>query len=228
MSKKLSKEDLEQDLLIEYSSRFVHYYNQNKGVVWGSGIGLVLLVGLTIGYFVHTNQQERQAQELLGIAEQALAVGNIERALHGDEDDFTLGFIQIANNYGRTSAGNLANFYAAVAEFELGNYESALDYIKNFSVPSGIIGVTPITLHANILLELERYEDAARMFDRAANWDENEGTTPQNLYSAAEAFAEAGMYSDARQRIETILDKYPGSTVASRAERLKGWLSVRS
>lgn len=228
MSKKLSKEDLEQDLLIEYSSRFVHFYNQNKAVVLGGGIGLVLIIGLVIGYFVHTNQQERQAQELLGIAEQALAQGNIERALHGDEDDFTLGFIQIANNFGRTSAGNLASYYAAVAEFELGNYESAIDYIKSFNVPSGIIGVTPLMLHANILLELERYEDAARMFDRAANWDENDGTTPINLYAAAEAFAEAGMYNEARQRLDTIIEKYPGSTVASRAERLMGSLAVRS
>jgi tetratricopeptide (TPR) repeat protein len=228
MSKKLSKEDLEQDLLIEYSSRIVHFYNQNKATVWGGGIGIILLIGLTIGYFVHINQQERQAQELLGIAEQSLAQGNIERALYGDEDDFTLGFIQIANNFGRTSAGNLASYYAAVAEFELGNYESALDYMKSFNVPSGIIGVTSITLHANILLELERYEDAARMFDRAAGWDENEGTTPLNLYAAAEAYTEAGMYNEARQRLETILDKYPGSAVATRAERLMGSLAVRS
>ena len=228
MSKKLSKEDLEQDLLIEYSSRFVHFYSQNKAAILGGGLGVLLLIGLIIGYFVHINQQEIQAQELLGIAEQSLAQGNIERALHGDEDDFSLGFIQIADNFGRTSAGNLASYYAAVAEFELGNYESSLNHIKKFNLPSGIIGVTPIMLHANILLELERYGDAARMFDKAAEWDVNEGTTPINLYSAAEAYAEAGMYSEARDRLDRIMDNYPGSAVASRAERLLGNLAFRS
>jgi tetratricopeptide (TPR) repeat protein len=228
MSKKLSKEDLEQDLLIEYSSRFLHFYQTNKAVVWGGGIGLVLLIGLIVGFFIHSAQQESQAQELLGTAEQFLAQGNIERALHGDEDALTLGFIQIANNYGRTSAGNLAHYYAAVSEFELNNYEAALNHIESFRVPDGIIGVSPLSLHANILLELERYEDAAKKFEKAAKWDENSSTTPVNLFAAAEAYAEAGMNREAINHLDTILSEYSSSPVANRAQRMRGMLRSQS
>lgn len=226
MSKKLSKEDLEQDLLIEYSSRLLHFYNHNKAAVWGGGIAIVLTVGLIIGYVIHSSQQEEAAKELLSVAEQQFLQGNFESALNGNDDDFTLGFIQIANNYGRTSAGNLARYYAAASEFELGEYESALMHIQGYNIPNGITGVSPISLHASILSELGRYDEAAGMFERAAEWDENDATTPLNLYSAAEAYTEAGMYDDAKRVIDTILSDYSNSAVSTRAERLKGMLAV--
>jgi tetratricopeptide (TPR) repeat protein len=225
MSKKLSKEDLEQDILIEYSSRFMYFYERNKAAVIGGGIGLVALVALSIGYFIYSSQQEQEAQVLLGVAEQSMMQGNFEQALYGDDDDFTLGFVQIARNYSRTDAGNLANYYAAVAEFELGNFEDALDYINNYSPPRGILGVAPISMHANILLELERYEDAARQFERAAEWDENRSTTPYNLFEAAQAHIEAGNNQRALEHLDTILAEYPNSPQASQAQRLKGMLS---
>ncbi len=228
MSKKLSKEDLEQDLLIEYSSRFMYFYSQNKATVLGSIIGIILAVGLVIGYFIYSSQQEQQAQVLLGVAEQALLVGDFEQALYGDDDQFTLGFIQIARNYGRTGAGNLANYYAALSEFELGNYEDALSHIESYSPPRGILGVAPISMHANILLELGRFEDAARMFERAANWDVNSSTTPYNLLEAAQAYVEAGNRQRAIAHLETILNDYPNSQAAAQAQRHRGMLTIGS
>lgn len=228
MSKKLSKEDLEQDLLIEYSSRFVHFYSQNKATVIGGGIGIILVIGLIIGYVIYSGQQESRAQVLLGIAERSLAQGNFETALHGDDDDLTLGFVQIANNYSRTDAGNLAKYYAAVSEYELGNYESALDYVKAFNVPRGILGVSPISLHAIILAELERYDEAAGKFVEAARWDENDATTPYNLFEAAQAYLEVEKTQEASRLIEEIINEYPTSQIASRAQRLKGQITAHS
>lgn len=226
MSKKLSKEDLEQDILIEYSSRFMYFYNQNKATVIGGGLGIILAVALIIGYVFYSNQQSQQAQVLLGIAEQALMQGDLERALYGDDDEFTLGFVQIARNYGRTSSGNLAYYYAAIAEFELNNFDDALGYIEQFSPPRGILGVAPISMHANILMELERFEEAARQFERAANWDENTSTTPYNLFEAAQAYMEAGNNNRAIQHLENILSEYPNSQQATRAQRMLGMLAA--
>ncbi|MEX0944926.1 MAG: tetratricopeptide repeat protein [Balneolaceae bacterium] len=226
MSKKLSKEDLEQDLLIEYSSRIVHFYNQNKAAVLGGSIALVLSIGLIIGYFIHSTQQEQEAQTLLGIAEQSLLNGNFEQALYGDEANFTLGFEQIANNYSRTDAGNLAHYYSALAEYELGNYEEALRSIENYKAPSGIMGVAPVSMNAIILLELERYEEAATVFERAARWDENNSTTPYNLFEAAQAHMETGNNQRAIELLNTILSDYPNSQQYTKAQRLIGFLTV--
>lgn len=226
MNKKLSKEDLEQDLLIEYSSRFVHFYNQNKAAVLGGGLAVILTIVLVIGFFIYSAQQEQEAQILLGVAEQALMQNDFERALYGDDEQFTLGFTQIARNYNRTDAGNLAQYYSAVAEFELGNFEEALNYIKNYRVPRGILGVAPLSMNAIILAELERYEEAAVMFERAANWDVNNSTTPQNLFEAAQAHIEVGNNQRALEHLNTIVRDYPNSPLSTRASRIIGQLTV--
>ncbi len=226
MSKGLRKEDLEQDILIEYSSRFMYFYERNKAAVIGGGIGIIAVIALAIGYFIHMNQQESQAQELLGIAEAQFMRGQLETALYGD-DEQTLGFVQIANNFGRTNAGNMAKYYAAVAEYELGNFETALDFIKGYSKPSGITGVAPTSLHGSILAELERYEEAAGMFQRAATMDRNSTTTPYNLLKAAYAYKEAGMNSNAIEMVDKILNEYGNSQQVANAQRLKGQLTAR-
>lgn len=225
MSKGLKKEDLEQDILIEYSSRFMYFYENNKGAVIGAGVGLVVVIGLIIGFFVYSGQQEEEAQNLLGIAEEQLMQGNYETALYGNEQDFTLGFEQISNNYPRTSAGNLATYFAAVSDFELGNMESALQRMQNFDVPDGIMGVAPLSLHAILLSELDRYEDAAEKYIEAAEWNENTSTTPYNLLEAANAYNEAGSTDQAIQVVDRILEEYPNSLQAAEAKRLKGLLT---
>lgn len=224
---KLKHENMEQDVLIEYSSRFLHYYRNNKAVVWGAGIGLILVIGLIIGYFIYSSQQEREAEILLGTAEQYYMDGELERALYGDDDEFTLGFIQIADNYGRTSSGNLARYYAAVVYYELEQFEDALAYIERFQPPSGIMGVGPISLHAVILSELDDLEAAAQKFIEAAEWDENESTTPHNLMEAAISFEEAGAYDRAVEQLDIILEDYPDSPQYTEAQRLKGVLTAR-
>ncbi len=219
---KLKKEELEQDILLEYSSRFMHFYQANKGTVIGAGVGIVLAIGLIIGYIVYSNQQEEEASVLLGMAEQELMMENYEAALYGNDDDFTLGFVQISNNYSGTDSGNLAHYYAAVSEYELQNYENALGYIEDFNPPKGILGVAAISLHANILLELESYTAAAQQYERAAEWDENEATTPENLFEAAQAYQYAENYQMATTHLETIVNDYPNSQLAPRAQRMLG------
>lgn len=225
MSRGLKKEELEQDILIEYSSRFMYYYENNKATVIGSGIGLLLAVGLITGFFWYSAQQQEEAQNLLGIAEEQMMRGNYQTALYGDENNFTLGFVQIADNYSRTDAGNLASYYAAVSEYELGNYEDALTRIQRFDVPSGIMGVAPLSFHANILTELGRFEEAGQKFIQAAEWNENSATTPSNLMEAALAFREAGDTSRAREIVNRILNEYPNSQQATEAQRFQGLLS---
>jgi len=225
MSKRLSKEEMEQDLLIEYSSRFMHFYQNNKAAIIGGSIGIVAVIGLVIGYFVYSAQQEEEAQNLIGIAERYYSEGELEKALYGDDDDLSVGFSQIAENYPNTKSGNLANYYSAVVEYEMDNYDSALNYLNEFNPPQGILGVAPITFHAVILMELERFEEAAGKFEEAATWDKNEVTTPENYLRAAEAYLEADNKLKAEEMLTVISEEYPTSQYATEALRLKGFLA---
>ena len=224
---KLKHEDMEQDVLIEYSSRLLHFYQTNKAVVWGLGIAVILIIALVIFFFVNRSQKESEAQVLLGTAEEYLMNGEFERALYGDDAAFEPGFVQIADNYQRTSSGNLANYYAAVAFYELESHEEALDYIQRFDVPTGIMGVGPISFHAVILSELGRHEEAGDRFVEAAQWDLNESTTPYNLWEAAVAYETAGNYDLAVAQLDEIIEEYDNSPIFAEAQRLKGMLTAR-
>ncbi len=227
MSNRLSKDELESDALVTSYVRATTFYRENKGLLYGGLIALFVVVGGIFWYITNSAAQEANAAESITFAEQQFLNGNFEAALYGSDEQLEPGLVEIANRYPRTTAGNLAFYYAAVSHAEIGDYESALEMIKNFSTPSGVMGVAPITLQGNILMQLERYSDAARIFERAAEWDDNSSTTPFNLLQAAEASYAAGDYSRAQQFANRIKRDFPNSQQATQAIRIEGLLSAK-
>lgn len=227
MAKRLSKEHIETDPLLTSYYIFTSFLKRNLTSVLAGTLAALILIGGGIYYYLHTQAQEQQSQELLVEAEQVFHMGEYELALQGGDMQLEVGLVDIIENYGSTSAGNLARYYAAVAESELGNYNQALHYIQEFDPPDGILGVGPLALQAVILANLEQYEESANAFLNAAEWDENESTTPQNLLNAAQVSIEAENYDEAAEHIDRILSEYEDSDVADQARRLEGMLLAR-
>ncbi len=228
MAKRLTKEQLETDPLLTSYYLFTSFLKRNLTEVITTSVVVLLIIGGGLYYYFYTEAQEAEAQELLVLAEQAFQQGEYETALWGDDEQLRSGLIDIINNYGRTNAGNMARYYAAVSEAELGNYGEALTYIERFDPPEGILGVGPVSFHAVVLANQEEYSHAADIFVKAAEWDINESTTPQNLLNAAQAAMEAGETAKATRLVNRILNEYEDAQVADQARRLEGILSVRS
>ncbi len=227
MAKRLTKEQLETDPLLTSYYLFTSFLKRNLTTVIAGSIAVLIIIGGGIFYFFYAQAQEQEAQELLVYTEHAFQQGEYEIALWGDDDMLRTGLIDIINNYGRTNAGNLARYYAAISEAELGSYGEALAYIERFDPPDGILGVGPISFHAVVLANLGEYSRAADIFVKAAEWDINESTTPQNLFNAAQAAMEADELSRATQLVNRILSEYEDSQIADQAKRLEGMLYVR-
>lgn len=223
--RKLTKEELEQDPLVQSYEKVQSFYLENKNAIVAAAVAVILIIGGGIGYYYYAQSQERQAQQLMGYAENYFLQADYQNALQGSEEDFTVGFEQIINNYSRTDAANLARYYAAVSEYQLGNTEAALTYIQNYEPPEGILGVGPIAFHAVILTDLGRHEEAAEKYVKAAEWDQNDATTPYNYLEAANAYHDAGNTEMARRYAQRIVDEYPNSSQAPEAERLIGLMA---
>ncbi|MDI6401650.1 hypothetical protein QLX67_06560 [Balneolaceae bacterium ANBcel3] len=224
MAKRIPKENLETDPLLTSYYIFTSFLKRNMTAVIVGSVAVLAFIGGGIGYYLHAESQEQQAQELLVYAEEALHQGNFEVALQGGEGRVDVGFIDIISSYGRTSAGNLARFYAAVAESELGNYEEALRYIEAYRPVEGILGVGPLVLHGSVLANLHRYDEASNAYEKAADWDVNDSTTPEYLLKAAQLAFEAGNNNRAKQLVERVLNDYEQSEFAEQARRLHGMI----
>jgi TolA-binding protein len=226
MANRLSKEQLENDQLVTSYYLTVTWIKQNQGIVFGGIIAVIALIGGIIWYVTNAAANETKARTAITYAENEFMRGNFENALYGNEENMRPGLVEITSRFPRTTAGNLAFYYAAVSEINLGNYETALEYISNYKPARGVMGVSPISLHGVVLMQLERYSDAIRVFERAANWDVNDSTTPFNLMLAAEAAHAAGNNRKASELVSKIKSEYPESPQMTQAQRLAGKLSV--
>ena len=226
MSKKQVQEELERDPLLETFSRAQGFYENNKTTVYGGLLAIILIVGGAIGYYYYSTAQEEKAQTLMADASVFYMNSNYQKALTGSEEDFTVGFEQIINNYSGTDAANLARYYAAVCEYNLGNIEQAVTYIEDYEIPEGILGVGPISFHAVVMTDLGNHSDAAELYVKAAEWDQNDATTPYNYLEAANAYYDAGNQSEAKKYAQLVVDEYSNSDQTAQAQRLLGMLAV--
>jgi len=227
MANKLSKEHLESDQLVTSYYLTVTWIKQNQGAVIAGVVAFIALVGGIIWFVTNSSAKEVSARDAIVFAENQFMLGNFDTALYGGDNTNQVGLIEIVSRYRRTTAGNLALYYAAVSELNLGNYESALDFITDYKPIRGVMGVAPISLHGVILMQLERYSDAVRVFERAAEWDVNESTTPFNLHLAAEAAFAAGNHRRASDLVNRIKTEFPDSPQFTQAQQLNGKLSAR-
>ncbi|HET8864220.1 MAG TPA: tetratricopeptide repeat protein [Gracilimonas sp.] len=227
MSKRFSKEELESDPLIENYNRLANYYQQHRTQITSVAVAVIVLIAGIFGYNYYSSSQEQKAQQLLSVAENYYSQGDFENALYGNEFELTYGFDQIADEFPWTNAGNIANYYAAVSSFELGDIENALMYMESFEVPEGILGVGPLTFHAKLYLANENYTAAAQKFVEAANWSQNDVTTPSNLFEAAQAYYNAENYDRANELVTKVINEYPQSNKLVESQKLKGMLATK-
>jgi TolA-binding protein len=226
MSKHLSKEELQSDALLSFYGQSLLYYNQNKSKVIGITAALGLVIVLGIAYIFISIGNEEKAQVLLSQAEQHFAVSDWDKALNGDASNGTAGFATIVANYGRTDAGNMAAYFAAVVSLNLGNNEDALMYIRKHDAPNDVIGIGAVSLHATIEANAGNYKEAGNLYLKAANMAKSDSNSPQQLLLAAIHFMAGDLKSDAKKAVDRIINEYPDSQQAQEARKISAQLSA--
>ena len=118
-------------------------------------------------------------------------------ALYGDGN--ILGFEQIADEYGR-KAGKVVYFYAGVCEFNLKNYESAIDYLKAYNGKDEILAARALACIGDCYVNLEDYKTALGYFEKAV-------AACDNAF-AAEYLLDAGLVAEKLGENEKALGYY--------------------
>lgn len=189
-------------------SRTEEFYENYKKTIW-TVLGAIVVIGLAVlGYskFIYA-PKAAEAQAKMFPAEKSFAEGNYELALNGDGD--TYGFVQVIDEFGG-KAGKSVYLYAGISALQLGNFDDAIGYLDKYSGREPILAARALSCKGDAFVGLEKYEEAAKAFDKAAAKADNIFAATY-LFKAGLAFEKIGDKASALARYNTIKEKYPES-----------------
>jgi tetratricopeptide (TPR) repeat protein len=149
-------------------------------------------------------------------AQALFAVDSFKVALDGKGD--VVGFKEIASEYSITSSGNLAEAYAGICYYKLGQYDNAIKYLSQFDGEDNYFTTSIIGLIGDAYVEMGKNKDAVDYFVKAAD-KENEVLSAVFLKKAGKVYEALGKPEKALEVYTQIKDNYPKSSEASDIEK---------
>lgn len=206
---------------VSSSERFLVKNQKTIMSVLGAIIAVIAIV-LAVKQF-YFEPREDKAQEALFQSVLAFEQESYEVALNGNEE-FD-GLLAVIDSYGSTKAGNIANVYAGLAYYNLGEYENAKTYLSKFSANDVLIAPAVSAAIGNALVNMDNAADAVKYFEKAAKVANNDVFSPIYLFKAANVYEKLGNKAAALKVYEQIKNEYPTSqqaaTIDSYIERAK-------
>ncbi|MBR3896058.1 MAG: tetratricopeptide repeat protein [Bacteroidaceae bacterium] len=213
----MAKETKKQEELVnvaEVVSKSEAFLTKNKNAIVGGIVAVVVIIAAVFCYNNYVKApKELKASEALYQAEQYFRNGEFEQALNGD-DLGAMGFVAVADEFGGTEAGNLANAYAGMALAQLKKYEEAVKYLNDFSADDAMIAPAAMGTLGNCYAQLGQNEKAASTLMEAAALSDSHSLSPIYLLQAGQLYEELGQNAKAVEAYKQIKNKYFNSTQA--------------
>ena len=129
--------------------------------------------------------------------------------LEGAEGNY--GFLNIANKYSGTDAGNLANYYAGISYLQMKEYDKAIEYLNKFESDDEMLGPVSLGAIGDAFADINQLGDALDYYEQAATKKSNEFTSPLFLFKAGQAAMELKKYNKAEILFTKIEEEFPKS-----------------
>lgn len=200
------------------------FFQQNRNIVLGVVGGIVLLIAGFFGYRAYVGSQDETAQVELFPSVYQFEADSLKKALNGDGR--TPGLLAVADNYGSTPGGSIADFYAGLALLKQGKYDEAIDHLKDFSSSDLLVQARAYALTGDAYMEKKSYDEAADYYRRAADYKSNKFFTPAYLMKLAVAYEQAKQNDKAISTYNDIIEKYAQSAEAVSAKKYKAVLEA--
>jgi tetratricopeptide (TPR) repeat protein len=211
-------EKIEQLDLQEGLGKAAAFFETHKKVITYAGGGLLaLILGAYYVWTIYLPERQREAVDLMHIAERYFENDSLTLAVKGD-GNFP-GFEEIVDEYGWTRAGNLAKYYLGVSYLRLGQYNEAIESLNSFNTKDPIMGSIALGCIGDAHLQLKKDQEALDYYIQAAEFKANEFTTPFYLQRAGEIAEKLRIKDKALECYEKIQREYPQSTEGQNIDR---------
>lgn len=205
--------------LDETASKSEQWIEKNSKPLFLVLVGLVVVFLAYLGYnkfIVEPNEQEASNELAFPrkyFDEASTAGSGIDSLLNlGLEGaDGKYGFIDIAESFSGTDAGNLANYYAGVSFLQMKQYDKAIEFLSKFDSDDEVLGPIALGAIGDAFSDINQPEDALEYYEKAANKKANEFTTPLYLFKAAQTAMSLKKFDKAESLFTKIQENYSKS-----------------
>lgn len=219
MSNKQSKIEKAEAEVSEMLSKSEAFIENNKKKLAVGILVVLLLVGAFFAYkYLYSIPRENTAKEKMFRAEHYFGVDSFSLALNGNDAN-VVGFLDIIKKYSGTKAANVANAYAGISYYKLGDTENALKYLKKFKAKDIMLQPAVLALIGDCYVDSEKYQEAVKYFEQAAKDSDSELLSPIFLKKAGLAYEALGNTDKALACYNTIKDKYYRSMEATTVDK---------
>lgn len=197
--------------IVQVKEQAEDFFERNQVLVLGVLGAIVLIIG---GFFIYHN--------LYKVPRNARAADQMHQAqFQFERDSFALaldnpgggydGFLDIIDNYKGTIAANLAGYYAGVCYLNLGRYEAAIDYLKDFKARGELAPIMKHGMLGDAFSELRDWPKAIEHYQKAVAQKGNDLLTPYYMKKLALLFEFQGDQGKALTLFEKVKSEYPNS-----------------
>ena len=213
MEKQTDKTDKQFAQIEETLTKTEQYIEDNQKSLTVIVGAIVAIVAIYLGFTnFYLEPLEQEAHADMYMAEIYFEKDSFNLALNGDGQ--YLGFLDIADEYGLTNAGNLANYYAGLCYLHTAQFEDAIEYLSDFSSDDIILSTLALGCIGDAYLELEDNSSALKYYEKAADNASNDFTTPRYLMKQAIVLEMDEEYEDALEMYNQIKEDYSKSQIA--------------
>ncbi|MCR4583663.1 MAG: tetratricopeptide repeat protein [Prevotella sp.] len=202
------------------------FFLKNKKAIIACVVALVVIIAGILLYRTYVSgPAELKSSTALAKGQEYFAASQYEKALNGDSASFK-GFLNVANEYSGTRAGNLANLYIGLCYANLNKWQEAADYLEKFDgSDDAMISPAAIGALGNAYAHLNQLDKAVSNLTKAAEKADNNSLSPTFLIQAGEILESQGKKADALKLYQQVKDKYFNSmqyqTIDQYIERCK-------
>ena len=181
------------------------FFEKNKKALMGCVVAVIVIIaGIILCNTYYLKPRAEKASTELAKSQELFDQQQYEKALPG--------FQKVADEYGSTDAGNLAQLYIGICQANLGKWQEAVNALESFSGKDDQM-VSPAAEGAlgNAYANLNQLDKAVEHLKKAAKMADNNTLSPIYLIQAGEMLESQGKKAEALELYQQVKEKYVNS-----------------
>lgn len=211
---------------MDFGGLEIFYEKNKKAITYGGGALLAIVAIYSFYTFYWLPGQQKEANNEAFFAQTYFEKDSFLVALNGninvqtaDGPKTMMGFREIADTYGATKTGKLANYYAGICLLRTGKFEEAIEFLEKFNGKDEMVAPVAIGATGDAYMELNKVDEAINFYLKAAQQSTNAFTTPIYLKKAAFAYEQKANYPEALATYERLKNEYSKSSEAREVDK---------